>query len=103
MLQFDELLRSRDARSRTIARLSGHIAAALGLQQDGPIESQIVRLAGAYVRLTAPRNGHPALTSDEALWAVWHGAGEHYQPELVDALIEVVGRRRSRKLACTHA
>jgi HD-GYP domain-containing protein (c-di-GMP phosphodiesterase class II) len=60
------------------------------------IESQVAGLVDAYLTLTTARDDRPALTSDEALWAIWRAAGERYKAEVVDALIEVIGGRRAQ-------
>jgi len=100
MLRCDRIARSRDIRAAKVARLSARIADRLGLEPaDALVRSQIVRLVEAYVTMTTAREDGPPLTHDDALWALWRAAGERYATEVVDALIEVAGRRRTEHLA----
>lgn len=75
----------------------------LGSMHDESIESQVDGLVDAYLTLTTARADGPALTSDEALWTIWRAAGERYKAEVVDALIEVVGGRRSQQRESTQS
>ena len=77
-------------RHERTARLSARIADRLGLRPDDAMRVQVARLADAYVKMTAARSG------DDALWALWRQAGEHYPTDLVDVLIEVSGSRPPR-------
>ncbi len=55
-----------------------------------PFESRLLAVADAYVAMTSPRPYRPALSHDEAVRRIEQGAGEQFDPAIVDAFLEWV-------------
>ncbi len=52
-----------------------------------PPEARIVAVADAYEEMTACRAGNAPLVHDQAVRAIAEGAGSHFDPEVVEALL----------------
>lgn len=55
---------------------------------DIPIWGRICAVTDVFDALVSKRPYKKAFTNDEALKILWDGRGEHFDPELVDALVE---------------
>ena len=56
-----------------------------------PIGSRIILACDAYEAMTTPRPYRPAMSKDEAVGELRSGAGSTYDPEVVDALLDLLG------------
>ena len=56
-----------------------------------PLGARIVHACQAYQAMTSPRPYRPALGHDEAVRRLRAGAGAQFDPEIVDALLDVLG------------
>jgi HD-GYP domain-containing protein (c-di-GMP phosphodiesterase class II) len=56
-----------------------------------PIGSRIILACDAYEAMTTPRPYRPAMSKDEAVGELRSGAGITYDPEVVDALLDLLG------------
>ena len=59
-----------------------------------PIGSRIILACDAYEAMTTPRPYRPAMSKDEAVAELRAGTGTTYDPEVVDALLELLGVNR---------
>jgi diguanylate cyclase (GGDEF)-like protein len=57
-----------------------------------PLGSRIILACDAYMAMTAPRPYRPALTPEDALAELRKGAGVRFDPEVVDALLDLLGQ-----------
>ena len=71
-----------------------------------PIGSRIILACDAYEAMTTPRPYRPAMTHEQAVEELKAGAGSTYDPEVVDALLDLLGvdrparaRPRARRAA----
>jgi putative nucleotidyltransferase with HDIG domain len=55
-----------------------------------PFESRLIAVADTYVAMTSPRPYRPTLSHDEAVRQIEQGAGEQFDPAIVDAFLEWV-------------
>ena len=58
-----------------------------------PLGSRIIAVAGAYCALTQDRVHRKALTNDEALEILKQEAGTKWDPDIVDALVKIKGKK----------
>jgi HD-GYP domain-containing protein (c-di-GMP phosphodiesterase class II) len=56
-----------------------------------PLGSRIILPCDAYIAMTASRPYRPALTPDEAVAELRAGAGTKFDPEVIDALLDLLG------------
>ena len=56
-----------------------------------PIGSRIILACDAYEAMTTPRPYRPAMSKDDAIAELRTGAGSTYDPEVVDALLDLLG------------
>jgi len=65
----------------------------LGLKGDSiPLEGRIVALADVFDALTSRRVYKPAFSMEDTLKIIRDGAGKHFDPKLVEALLRVMPR-----------
>jgi HD-GYP domain-containing protein (c-di-GMP phosphodiesterase class II) len=57
-----------------------------------PYEARVLAVADAFEALTSDRPYRPALSSGEALAELRRTAGEHHEPQIVEALASILGR-----------
>jgi HD-GYP domain-containing protein (c-di-GMP phosphodiesterase class II) len=63
-----------------------------GLERERiPLGSRIIFACHAYLAMTAPRPYREALAPAEAVKQLRAGAGHRYDPEVVDALLDLLG------------
>ena len=58
-----------------------------------PIGSRIILACDAYEAMTTPRPYRPAMTGAEAVAELEGGAGAVFDPEVVEALLDLLGER----------
>jgi len=64
-----------------------------GLKKDEiPISCRIVAVADMFDALTNGRSGKPALTREESLAEIRRLSGSHFDPEVVDAFLQIYAR-----------
>lgn len=85
-------------REDSLLRMARSIAASHHERWDGkgypaglsgesiPLEARIVSVADVYDALTSKRVYKPALPHDEAIGIIMKGRGQHFDPQIVDAL-----------------
>ncbi len=56
-----------------------------------PVGSRIILACDAYEAMTTPRPYRPAMTKDQAVAELRDGAGSTYDPEIVEALLDLLG------------
>ncbi len=56
-----------------------------------PLGSRIILPCDAYIAMTASRPYRPAMTPDEAVAELRAGAGTKFDPEVIDALLDLLG------------
>jgi len=61
--------------------------------EEIPISGRIAAVCDAYTALTSKRPYRPARSREEAREEIRRGAGSHFDPEVVEALMRVLGRR----------
>ena len=59
-----------------------------------PIGSRIILACDAYEAMSTPRPYRPAMTREEAVEELRAGAGSTFDPEVVDALLDLLGEDR---------
>jgi hypothetical protein len=59
--------------------------------EDIPIEGRIVALADVFDALTSRRCYKPAFTVEKALEMIREGSGKHFDPQVVEAFLSVLG------------
>ena len=60
-------------------------------RQRIPIGSRVILASHAYVAMTASRPYRQALSSDNAIAQLQAGAGSKFDPDVVDALLDLLG------------
>jgi diguanylate cyclase (GGDEF)-like protein len=61
-----------------------------------PLGSRVILPCDAYIAMTASRPYRPALTVDEAVAELRAGAGTKFDPEVIDALLDLLGHNTPR-------
>ena len=59
-----------------------------------PIGSRIILACDAYEAMTTPRPYRPALSREDAIEQLRAGAGTTFDPEVIDALLDLLGEHR---------
>ena len=61
--------------------------------EDIPLASRIIAVSDAYRAMISPRTYRPAFRPHQALEEICAGAGERFDPSVVQALVEIAGTR----------
>ena len=61
-------------------------------RQRIPVGSRVILACDSYVAMTTPRPYRPALEHDRAIAELQAGAGTRFDPDVVDALLDMLGQ-----------
>lgn len=60
-----------------------------------PLLARIIAVADAYDAMTSPRAYRPALSHEQAITEIRNCAGSQFDPDIVEAFVEIVERRKA--------